>query len=64
MESENNLPDAILPLPLSRLRAKQAPPPMFLGIDMGHITDERPVLERTELRSDPLLSEKVTIRCA
>lgn len=39
----------LAPLPFSGLR-KEQPPPMFLGIDMGHLTDEQPVLEKGELR--------------
>lgn len=34
--------------PFSQVRRKP-PPPMFLGIDMGHIKDRRPVLDREAL---------------
>jgi hypothetical protein len=41
-------PVFISPLPFSAVR-KDTPPAMLLGIDMGHITDKRPVLSKTEL---------------
>lgn len=44
-------PVFVAPLPLSGLRRQQAPP-MFLGIDMGHLKDESPVLDKSELRNN------------
>lgn len=40
-------PVFIHPLPFSAF-PRESPPPMFLGIDMGHIKDRRPVLDKTE----------------
>jgi len=42
-------PVFLFPMPFSPIPRKM-PPAMFLGIDMGHIKDERPVLDKTELR--------------
>jgi hypothetical protein len=41
-------PVFLYPLPSSPI-PREAVPPMFLGIDMGHLTDKRPVLDKAEL---------------
>jgi len=41
-------PVFLAPMPFSAVR-KQAPPAKFLGIDMGHLKDHRPVLNKAEL---------------
>jgi hypothetical protein len=40
-------PVFISPMPFSAVR-REHPPAMLLGIDMGHITDQRPVLSKAE----------------
>jgi hypothetical protein len=43
-------PVFISPMPFSSVR-KEVPPAMFLGINMGHITDRRKVLSKAETQA-------------
>jgi len=42
-------PVFLYPLPFSPIR-REMPPPMFLGIDMGHLTDQRRILDAEQWR--------------
>jgi hypothetical protein len=42
-------PVFIAPMPFNTMVRKEVPPAMFLGIDMGHLTDMQPVLKKDEL---------------